>query len=299
VLRTAAFGLAACIILAGCGGSSSSAKEGPDAPTLEALWRAPGEDVAITPATADFGPGRIRFTFLILDGQSRVVTRPTARIWIARGLKKRPFEQTTASSEEIGIEGSDPADAKAIYATHLQLPKAGKYWVLAEPVGGRKIQAVGTVVVKKRTDAPDVGDAAPSSKTPTLANATLDQLSTSHKPDPKLYRSSIAAALADHAPFVVVFATPKYCTSRTCGPVVDVVSAVRGIHARTAIRFIHVEIYRGNDPAKGVNRWVTEWNLPSEPWVFVVGPDGKVRDRFEGTVSVRELDASVREHLLK
>ena len=118
-------------------------------------------------------------------------------------------------------------------------------------------------------------------------------------PDPELHRSSVAAALADHAPFVVVFATPKYCSSRTCGPVVDVVSTVRRRHADSGIRFIHVEIYKDNDPAKGVNQWVTEWNLPSEPWVFVVGPDGKVRDRFEGTVSVRELDASVRKHLLR
>ena len=296
MFRAAAVCLAACFIAAGCGGSSS-AKEEPEAPTLEALWRAAGEDVAITPATADFGPGRVRFTFLIIDDQSRVVARPTARIWVARGLKERPFARTTARSEKIGVEGSDPADAKEIFVTHLQLPEAGKYWVLAEPVGGRKIQAVGTVEVKKRTAAPDVGEAAPSSQTPTLATATLAELSTSRVPDPELHRSSVAGALADHAPFVVVFATPKYCTSRTCGPVVDVVSTVRRKHASSGIRFIHVEIYKDNDPAKGVNRWVTQWNLPSEPWVFVVGPDGKVRDRFEGTVSVRELDASVRKHL--
>ena len=289
-------GLAACFIAAGCGGSSS-AKEGPDASTLEALWRAPGEDVAITPATVDFGPGRVRFTFLVIDGQGRVVTRPTARVWVAHGLKERPFAQTTARAEKIGVEGSDPADATEIFVTHLRLSEAGKYWLLAEPVGGRKIQAVGTVVAKKRTAAPDVGEAAPSSKTPTLATATLAQLSTSRVPDPELHRSSVAGALADRAPFVVVFATPKYCTSRTCGPVVDVVSAVRRLHAKSGVRFIHVEIYKDNDPAKGVNRWVTQWNLPSEPWVFVVGPDGKVRDRFEGTVSVRELDASVTKYL--
>ena len=70
-------------------------------------------------------------------------------------------------------------------------------------------------------------------------------------------------------------------------------STVRRRHADSAVRFIHVEIYKDNDPAKGVNQWVTQWKLPSEPWVFVVGTDGKVRDRFEGTVSVRELDASV------
>jgi len=297
VLRAATLGVAACFIAAGCGGSSS-AKEEPDAPTLEALWHAPGEDVAITPGTADFGPGRVRFTFLIVDGQGGLVTRPSARVWIARGLEERPFARTTARSEAIGVEGSDPADAEAIFVTNLQLPEAGTYWLLAEPVGGRKIQAVGTVVVKERTAAPDIGEAAPASRTPTLATATLDELSTSRVPDPELYRSSVAGALADRAPFVVVFATPKYCTSRTCGPVVDVVSTVRREHAGSGIRFIHAEIYEDNDPAKGENRWVREWKLPSEPWVFLVGADGKVRDRFEGTVSVRELDASVRQHLI-
>ena len=240
----------------------------------------------------------MRFTFLVIDAQNRIVARPTARIWIARGLKQRPFAQTTARSEKIGVKGSDPADAKEIFVTHLQLSKPGKYWLLAEPVGGRKIQAVGTVEVKQRTAAPDFGEAATASKTPTLATATLAQLSTSRVPDPELHRSSVAAALADHAPFVVVFATPKYCSSRTCGPVVDVVSTVRRRHVDSGVRFIHVEIYKDNDPAKGVNQWVTQWNLPSEPWVFVVGKDGKVRDRFEGTVSVRELDASVKKNLL-
>lgn len=292
-----ALGLAACFLAAGCGGSSS-AKEEPDAPTLEALWRAPGEDVAITPGTADFGPGRVRFTFLIVDGRGGVVTRPSARIWIARGLEARPFARTTARSEEIGVEGSDPADAKAIFVANLELQEPGTYWLLAEPVGGRKIQAVGTVVVKERTAAPDIGEAAPASQTPTLATATLDELSTSRVPDSELHRSSVADTLADRVPFVVAFATPKYCTSRTCGPVVDVVSTVRRDHAGSNIRFIHVEIYEDNDPAKGENRWVREWQLPSEPWVFVVGANGKVRDRFEGTVSVRELDASVRQHLI-
>jgi hypothetical protein len=302
VLRAAAFALTVCIVAAGCGGSSS-AKEEPEAAkpeetTLEALWRAPGEDVAITPGTTDFGPGSVRLTFLIVDGQGGLVTRPSARIWISRGLKQLPFAQTTARSEAIGVAASDPADAKEIFVTHLPLAKPGTYWVLAEPVGGRKVQAVGTVVVKQRTAAPDVGEAAIASKTPTLATATLEELSTHRTPDPELYRSSVAAALADRAPFVLVFATPEYCTSRTCGPVVDVVDTVRRKHAESGIRFIHVEIYKDNDPAKGVNRWVGEWKLPSEPWVFVVGEDGKIRDRFEGTVSARELERSVQQHLI-
>jgi hypothetical protein len=72
---------------------------------------------------------------------------------------------------------------------------------------------------------------------------------------------------------------------------------VRKQLADPRIRFIHVEIYRDNDPTKGANRWVEEWGLPSEPWVFLVGPDGRIRAKFEGAVSERELEAAVRRFL--
>jgi hypothetical protein len=289
--------LVACLIAAGCGGSSSTQEES-DAPTLESLWRAPGEDVAIIPGAADFGPGKVRLPFLVVDNQGRVVTRPTARVWLARGLKQPPFAETTATSEQVGVEGSDSGEVESVFVTELELEQPGTYWLLAEPVGGpKKIQAVGNVVVKEKPAAPAVGDDVPASKTPTLADSTLKQLTTSKVPDRELYRSSVADALAAKVPFVVAFATPAYCQSRTCGPIVDVVSSVRAKHAASGIRFIHVEIYEDNDPAKGENRWVKEWNLPSEPWIFLVGRDGKVRERFEGTASVRELDTAVREQL--
>ena len=291
-MRYAAALLAACFIAAGCGGSSS-AQEEPSAPTLEALWRAPGADVAVVPGAADFGPGTIRYTFLVIDGQGRVVTRPTAKVWLARSLESKPFAQTTARSETIGVAESEPGEAQEVFVAELELGEPGTYWLLAEPVGGRKIQALGNVVVKEATSAPAVGADAIASKTPTLESASLEQLTTSTKPDRELYESSVADALAAKAPFVVAFATPKYCTSRTCGPVVDVVSEVRRRHADDGIRFIHVEIYEDNDPTKGQNAWVREWKLPTEPWVFLVGSDGKVASRFEGTVSVRELDEAV------
>jgi hypothetical protein len=198
------------------------------------------------------------------------------------------------------VKGSEPADAEAIFVANLDIEKPGTYWVLAEPVGGTKIQALGNVVVKQKPAAPAVGDRVPASETPTLASTGNDfaKLTTAKEPDPALYQNSIADALRAHAKSVVVFATPAYCTSRTCGPVVDVVSTVRREHTGSGIRFIHVEIYQDNDPAKGENQWVKEWKLPSEPWVFLVGSDGTVLDRFEGTVSVRELDAAVRKNLL-
>ena len=38
--------------------------------------------------------------------------------------------------------------------------------------------------------------------------------------------------------------------------------------------------------------------MPSQPWSFLVGRRRQDRERFEGTVSVRELDAAVKKYLL-
>ena len=288
------------MFLAGCG-SSPEAGEEPSVGSLEALWRAPGDDVAFIAGTSDYGPGRVRLTFLVVDDQGRVITRPTARVWVARALEAKPFAETTARAEPIGVENKEhDADSDEIFVTHLELEQPGKYWVLAEPVGGPKIQAIGNVVVAKKAAAPAVGDRAVASDTPTLESTggDLEALTTQNPPDRELLRTSIADALAAKTPFVVTFATPAYCQTRTCGPVVDIVSEVRRRSESGGVRFIHVEIYEGNDPAKGTNPWVNEWKLPSEPWTFLVGADGRIKERFEGIFSVRELDEAVRRHLL-
>jgi hypothetical protein len=147
--------------------------------------------------------------------------------------------------------------------------------------------------VKAKAKAPSVGSKAPRSDTPTLGDAPLADLTTATPPDRALLRHSVRDSLAARIPFVVVFATPKFCTSRTCGPTIEIVDAVRRQFAGKQVRFIHVEVYRDNDPQQGVNRWMTEWKLPSEPWVFVVDRQGVIRSRFEGSASVEELAEAV------
>src|SRR5262249_56877686 len=99
------------------------------------------------------------------------------------------------------------------------------YWLVAEP-NGAKTQALGIVDVAARSRSVQLGAKAPRSDTPTLATAPAAKITTSTPPDLPLLRTSVAQALAAHRPFVVTFATPKFCTSRTCGPVVDVMQAV-------------------------------------------------------------------------
>ena len=285
----------AAALSAGCGGSGSSSSG-----TLDGLLKRPGPDVSITPGASDFVPGPVRYPFLVIRQDARPVERETARVWVAAGRDKRPFEQAIARLEPIGVPGrSAPAfgGVARIYVAHLSVPRPGRYWLVAEPSGAR-IQALGTLDVAARSPSPAVGANAPRSATPTLATASVASLTTRRPPDLGLLRYSVAGSLATHRPFVVTFATPKFCTSRTCGPVVDVVDAVRRQFAASPVRFIHVEVYRDNDPTKGYNRWMRQWGLLSEPWTFLVGRDGRVKAKFEGSVTAAELTASVRRLLL-
>jgi hypothetical protein len=298
--------LSCLLVLGGCGGSgggsTATATQPGGGETLEQLWREPGDDVAVVPGTENYEPGDVRVSFLVADSKGQVVTLPTAHVWVARSLGARPFLETEAKLERIGVPGESTADATHIYVATLKLPRAGKYWMLAEPEGGKdKVQALGNVVVVKNDSPPDVGDPAPASDTPTISSTggDLAQLTTRTPPDESLLQYSVADSLEAKVPFVVTFATPKFCASRTCGPVVDVEEEVQHRLKDENVRFIHVEVYDDNDPAKGYNRWMKEWKLPTEPWTFLVGSSGTIVDRFEGTVSVDELESAVREKLLQ
>src|SRR5262245_50248162 len=262
----AALTVLSCLLLAvGCGGSDDGANATATEPgggmTLEELWRAPGDDVAVVPGTENHEPGDVRVSFLVVDSKGRVVTLPTAKIFVADALDARPFLETQGKLERIGVPGGDEADATHIYVAHLKLPRAGKFWMLAEPEGGNeKVQALGNVVVVKDDAPPDIGDPAVASDTPTLASAGGDAaaITTRTPPDESLLQYSVADSLNAKVPFVVTFATPKFCSSRTCGPVVDVEEEVQQRLEGDNVRFIHGEAYEGNDPGKSSNQGVQE-----------------------------------------
>jgi hypothetical protein len=280
-------------------GSAAAAKP----PTLDSLLKRPGPDVALVLGDSDFAVGTVRVSFLVVRNDGKPVNRKHAHVWVGP-LGGRVGAETTATLEKIGVPGaSDGADAdvSSIYVASFRVKKPGTYRIVAEPDGGKPIQGYQNLVVKAQSSSPQVGSKAYPSQTPTIASAKgkLSQLTTRVPPDTGLLRYSVADSLRAHVPFVLVFATPKFCTSRTCGPVVDVVDAVRKQYEARGVRFIHVEIYRDNDPTKGPNEWVTQWRLPSEPWTFLVGRDGRIKAKFEGSLSVDELAAAVRSKLLR
>jgi len=289
--RVVAVLLIAAGVVSACGSSSRG--------TIDSLLKRPGPDVAVTAGAGSFVPGPVRFPFLVIDNSGKPVERPSARVWVATGRDARPFASTTARLEPIGVPGHSAAAAghvTKIYVARFRIPRPGRYWLVAVPDGAR-IQAVSVFEVDASLPVPKVGAKAPASATPTLGSEPIAALTTDVPPDRDLLRRSVAASLAAHEPFVVTFATPRFCTSRVCGPVVDVVQSVARRFSGSGIRFIHVEVYRDNDPTKGYNRWMRQWGLTTEPWTFLVGRDGRIKSEFEGSVSADELTRAVRAHL--
>jgi hypothetical protein len=300
-VRASLAAVALIALTAGCGSASHSEGGAPAPGTLEALWKASGESIALIPGTSDYSTGDVRVSFLVVDSHGRVISPPRARVWLARSLAAKPFADAVARAERVGVPGvQNDAPMKKLYVAHLRIRKPGSYYILARPVGPVHIGGIMQLAVAAHSQTPAVGMRALASQTPTLASAhgRAAAVTTEVPPDRALLRFSIAASLRAHVPFVVAFATPRWCTSRTCGPVVDVVEHEQRRYAHTRVRFIHVEVYARNNPRDGYNRWFRQWHLPSEPWTFLVGSDGRIKAKFGGSVSVRELDAAIRRFLL-
>lgn len=116
-------------------------------------------------------------------------------------------------------------------------------------------------------------------------------------PDPVLHELTVAEAIATRKPTVVVVSTPVFCVSRFCGPITDSVQAMAP-RFEGKVNFVHLEVWRDFE-GKALNRGAAEWIYPtedadpSEPWVFLVGGDGTVLERWDNVANSDDVAAAV------
>ncbi len=177
-----------------------------------------------------------------------------------------------------------------------QLRPTGNWQALIEVEGGGYDTAVrATVEVKRQGTTPEIGDRPPAVDTPTSAGVdALPEITTDSDPNPRFYELSIADALRVGKPAVIIFATPKFCTSQVCGPTLSVVKDIGEQFPRT--NFVHVESYDLDKVPEKLEPVpaVTAWGLPSEPWVFVIDSGGRLAAKYEGSAAPKELETLLR-----
>jgi len=272
-------------------------------------------ELAFTPGAEVFYPGVNRYPFIVADRDSGGVTDAEVALYFAkvptpgpraksksgnRGPAAKAESQALdqpavgpfpASIESLATKPSfraesttdDPDAAQVVYSAALNLPSAGDWRIAAivKEDGELRGTPLPSVAVGEFKRIPRPGQRAPDIHTPTAQDVggELSKITTRIPPDTQ-NKVDYAEALGKE-PIVLLFATPEFCQSRVCGPVVDVAEQAKQEYGDKAA-FIHMEIFNDNDPAKGVRRQVREFHLPNEPYLFTIDRSGVVRAAVEG-----------------
>ncbi|MDA1188136.1 MAG: hypothetical protein O2854_00435 [Chloroflexi bacterium] len=194
-----------------------------------------------------------------------------------------------------------PYGSRGLYVTELDFDRAG-IWrldVILE-IGDGQTETMQVVFdVLDDPYAPEVGEKAPASDSKTAADvARLSQLTTGSLQDADLYQLSLAQAVANGLPTVVVFASPAFCITEVCGPQVEVLQELKNKYGDRA-NFVHVDFYDNPEEIQGnlanaqLSSAVIEWRLPSIEWSFVIDSDGVIAGRFEAFATVEELEEAL------
>jgi hypothetical protein len=250
--------------------------------------QASGFDVIF--GTPDLGTGNQRIAFALIS-RDGIVREPAVDVVIrgngeAQALVARyhPF----------------PTGTRGVYVAQATFTRAGKHTVeVTAPTTGKAVRLLFPIDVAKQPASVAVGQPAPASRNRLATEvASLAELTTSTTPEAVLYRARIADTIAVGRPFVVVFASPAFCTTPLCGPQVEDLALIARDYAGRA-EFIHVDLYENPHEIQGDlararrSPILAEWGVTTDEWTFVVASDGRVSARFEAYAARDEVETAL------
>lgn len=335
---SSALALGFALVLASCGGSAGTSRLAPTGPGVSAPAMTPATTAVRECASAGGAPasypgwpsgpsapsasspsivpivvsqelavGPNRFLITIVDASNNLLASPDTALQLrffnlAANAAKPAFE---TEGKFIWLREPD----NGVYHASVDFSCAGDWGVEVTARKGGAQDATQRVVfpVADRTSTPPIRGPVPASETPVATTPDeLRAITTDTNPDPDFYRISVKDALAAGKPFLVIFSTPAFCRTRTCGPALDIVKAAAAPF-KGRVNFIHVEPYvltlkggqlqpvldaRGELQATPIT---DQWGLVTEPYIFLMGRDGRVFAKFEGVAGRDELDAALAE----
>lgn len=282
--------------------------------------------LVVSPAAMVFYEGRNRYPFGVFEPDKTPVSDAEVALYISKVPRTKPGARSgeeargaTARAQKEALEApaigpfpaaietiqtepafraqtttSDPDAATVAYVTELPFASEGE-WRLAALIredGELRGTLLPSAVVGEFARIPRPGEKAPPIHTPTVDDVGGDLSEITTRVPPDTQNEVDFADVLGKKPVVLLFATPQFCQSRVCGPVVDVAEQVKEEYGEEA-EFIHMEIFKDNDPSKGVRPQVRAYRLPTEPWLFAIDRQGTIRTAIEGAFGVEELTAAV------
>ena len=295
-MRRFRFGLGAALllVLAACGAASPTT-----VPTKAPV------SVQATLAASNLVVGANRLPVgLLVDGSP--VNEPAAKVHL------RFFYLDGTEAQKSQVAGETDATyygqglPVAVYVTYPELPLPGAWGIEVEATLPGQPPATSRlrIDVLAEDPTPALGSKAIPVDTPTAAtNPDLSTITSDPQINPALYQISVADAIKSGKPTAILFGTPGFCKTATCGPSIAVMGELQQAYGER-MNFIHVESYAypfgesaQASPPK-LSAGMEAWRLPSEPWVFLIDKQGRVAYKYEGGITGDELRPAV-ENLLK
>ena len=280
---------------------ASDASQVPSSPKPTSTAAAPESVLHAILATTVLGVGSQRVAFIL--------TRPDSLVPVPEATVTSVYldGQNGASETKQAAFYLWPYGVRGSYSTKFFLNQPGQ-WRLDVSVtsdDGTNRQTQVFLDVQERVEVAGVGSVPPLIRNKTVWDVeSLAELSSAAAPDPDLYAMTITTAMTTGNPTMIVFSTPAFCVSPTCGPQVEVLTDLQDTYGDQA-NFIHVELYdnpadiQGDLSAARYSPLVDAWGLSSVPgwtnesWTFVLGRDGRIASRFEAFAPREELEQTL------
>ena len=293
------------LLLSACGGGAS------DDWSINAIAD-PNAEIEPVLVTSRVGVGESRLAFALFDRERNLIDGATdgeLHLYSIDGDAGTLEGEHELRAARLTGEGTPHAHADGDthlhegptttgYASTVQLTRPG--WWGAElrfRLDGRDLQLRYRFSIAESTDEPAVGEPVPPSRQLLLSDVDdIALVDTSVAPVPELHELTIAEAIASGRPSVIAFATPLFCQTRFCGPVVEQIVVPVWERYNDRVNVLQVEPYEVPAARGGTLvpvEAMLEWRLQTEPWVFVLNADGLVVAKFEGIMGLDEVVEAV------
>jgi hypothetical protein len=281
----------------------AACSSGSDDPIISSEQQAGGPEYSGIIITTDMAVGVNRILFGVINRDGMPVPGTTSEVGAHFLVPREDARELKDSATAEFV--SWPTSVGGVFVAEFDLDVAGAYEIDIDFTSndGTPIFAQTSFIVKEEPSTPAIGSPAPASVTHTAAGTDdISHITSSPEPDLDLYELSVHEALEQDKPLVIVFATPAFCVSATCGPQVGELSKIKERVGDRA-NYIHVEVFEdphlieGDRPSGGLVPAVDEWGLPTEPWTFIIDSQGLVQAKFEQFTTAEEIEAKLLEIL--
>ncbi|MGH7540044.1 MAG: hypothetical protein ACRELC_03490, partial [Gemmatimonadota bacterium] len=266
-------------------------------------------------------PQPVQIGIVVADSQGRrFVTQGSVDVsfaFLGANGSGDPQPGPSATAEYVPVpgtdaSGSDPtvtASAGVYEAEDVTFDRAGVWRATVDvTVDGVARELAAEFAVANESAIPAPGMEAPRTETLTVDSKDVREGAIDSTadgggdiPDPELHEVTIAEAIELGRPALVLFGTPAYCTSRFCGPEVTALQRLAAEHPDRA-EYIHVEIWKDyRAEPQVVNQGAADWLLRgteespqmTEPWLYLIGPDGIIVERWGPLFDTSEVAAAL------